>query len=425
MATQPAVALTTIGGGINRLRKKAAADKNALFDLLNGYVTMSNTVKVRKGSFRNASLDPTTKGLVAFDGEMHTFAPTYVDVPDGYVCHVLTHPSGDQVQTGTFEVSVTGGVFSGGSVLGSNDDAGEINGTIGFALAAVCNHPEGSVFPATYGGQSGDPAIVAICNTNSSSHDDPSKVYFVFASSFKDTWGVSVSYPKVGGGTGTLALDAAHVSEDLILIGGYIAFQGSTQIALDNGTPVTVTFTGPTYAPVPLKEIHFAAPFMGFLYVVAEFEAVNSIIDSDGTVFHYWLQDSSPNWQASTDYIIGDVVTPTVPNGLAFMAQRRYAPNPVWAATTAVEEGTVVEPTVANGFNFTVIATQGANPTTSDTEPVWPTADGATITEDSQNAAYDDVVTMPGTASNAAAPVPNVDPSGTYKNLAGTTGFGV
>lgn len=153
MATQPAVALTTIGGGINRLRKKAAADKNALFDLLNGYVTMSNTVKVRKGSFRNASLDPTTKGLVAFDGEMHTFAPTYVDVPDGYVCHVLTHPSGDQVQTGTFDVAVTGGVFPSGSQVGTNDDAGFCGGTIGYALVEVCSHPEGSVYPTTYGGR--------------------------------------------------------------------------------------------------------------------------------------------------------------------------------------------------------------------------------------------------------------------------------
>ena len=424
MATQPAVALTTIGGGINRLRKKAAADKNALFDLLNGYVTMSNTVKVRKGSFRNASLDPSTKGLVAFNGEMHTFAPTYVDVPDGYVCHVLTHPSGDQVQTGTFDVAVTGHLFVTGTQVGLNDLAGQAAGTAGFALSAVCNHPGGSVFPTTYGGQSGDPAIVAIFNTNSSSTDDPDKVYFVFASSFKDTWGVSVTYPKFGGGTATLALDSTNVSTDLDLGGSYIAFQGPTQIQLDNGSPVTVVFTGPAYAPVPLKEIHFAAPFMGFLYVVAEFEAVNSIVDSDGTVFHYWLQDSSPNWTADTDYIIGDVVTPTVANGLAFMAQRRYAPSPVWAANTAVEVGTVVEPTVANGFNFTVTATQGENPTTSDTEPTWPTADGATITEDSQNSSYDDVVTMPGTASNAAAPVPNVDPSGTYKNLAGTSGFG-
>src|SRR6202012_1311854 len=99
--TAPTSALTTIGGGINRLRTKAGADSNSLYDLLNGYVTAANTVKVRPGTIRNVNLADTagagmTKGLVAYEGAMHIFASQVVDVPDGYVLHVLSHPAAFQ-----------------------------------------------------------------------------------------------------------------------------------------------------------------------------------------------------------------------------------------------------------------------------------------------------------------------------------------
>ena len=43
-------ALTTAKGGINRLRDKGNASKDSLYDLLNGYVTQTNSIKPRPGT---------------------------------------------------------------------------------------------------------------------------------------------------------------------------------------------------------------------------------------------------------------------------------------------------------------------------------------------------------------------------------------
>ena len=69
--------------------------------------------------------------------------------------------------------------------------------------------------------------------------------------------------------------------------------------------PITITDTRyelailrhPTTPNVPLRDIHFAQPFMGFLYVVAAFE--------DGKQWHYWVEILDP-WAADTNYKLGD-----------------------------------------------------------------------------------------------------------------------
>lgn len=128
----------------------------------------------------------------------------------------------------------------------------------------------------------------------------------------------------------------------------------------------------PGEAVVALKKIHFAEPFLGFLYVAAEF--------IDGTVCHYWLEDGT-TWEASKVYFNGDLVQPTVPNGLAYAATRNLPPNPAWAANVPRTVGDLVEPTVYNGYYYIVIDTSGATPSSGATEPVWPTSEGATIVE--------------------------------------------
>lgn len=128
----------------------------------------------------------------------------------------------------------------------------------------------------------------------------------------------------------------------------------------------------PGEAVIPLKRIHFAEPFMGSLYVVAEFE--------DDTVWHYWLQEGT-DWEAETMYHVGDIVTPTTPNGLAYRATRVSAANPLWKAGTPRTVGDVVEPTDPNGFYYTVVNTEGATPTSGSVEPDWPESDGAQVTE--------------------------------------------
>jgi Concanavalin A-like lectin/glucanases superfamily len=153
--------------------------------------------------------------------------------------------------------------------------------------------------------------------------------------------------------------------------------------------PNALTLTYNNSAPFLIKEIHFAAAYLGGIYVVAEFDVTNSALEAEfGSVFHYWIQsstggDNSNEWEASTDYSIGDVVIPTAPNGLTYVASRKNPANPIWTENTIEAIGNIVEPTVANGFKYTVVATLGATPTTGVTEPTWPTADGATVLENS------------------------------------------
>lgn len=259
--------LTTIKGGINRLRVKGGARADTLYDLLNGYVTESGTIKVRPGTERTATLDSQTRGLCAFGGELHTFCHTSVAVPVGYVLNILVHP-------------------------------------------------------------------------------DPPDL------------GYGYSY-----------VDTA----------------------------------------VPLETIHFAEPFLGGLYIVAEFQ--------DGAVYHYWLQPGV-EWQAETQYETGDLVVPSVPNGLLYRASRYGDPAPPWQADEPRYDGigdsyaqSVVEPTEYNGYYYVCSETQGPNPRSALTEPVWPTFEGGTVIERTDTGlpaetAIDSVAPPPAGSS----PVTPVDP---------------
>lgn len=121
-----------------------------------------------------------------------------------------------------------------------------------------------------------------------------------------------------------------------------------------------------------IKKIHFAKPFLGFLYVVAEF--------SNGDVYHYWLQ-SKGAWKADTNYQIGDLVQPTTPNG--FLYRATVAGSPIaWAPGVQRAVGDVVQPTTANGWKYTVVEVDGDNPASGTVEPTWPTTDGAQVVED-------------------------------------------
>ncbi len=90
------VPLTTIKGGIDRLRTKGGARADALYDLVNGYVTEQYTVAARPGTERTALLPSGTVGLTAFDGKLHVFSASDVDT-DGHdpevTLHRLLHPN--------------------------------------------------------------------------------------------------------------------------------------------------------------------------------------------------------------------------------------------------------------------------------------------------------------------------------------------
>lgn len=224
------VALSVVEGGIQRLRVKGGAKNTSLYDALNCYVTAAKTIKPRPGTVRDATLPSNTKGLVSFDGALHTFATEITVVPDGYVCHVIANP------------------------------------------------------------------------------DDTEQA---------------------------------------------------------------------------LTKIHFAAPYLGFLYVVAEF--------ADASVWHFWLQSS--DWAANSVYNIGDAVEPSTPNGLAYKATRLEAARPLWTANSARVVGDAVEPTEYNGYYYTVVDVTGDNPRSGTTEPAWPTSEGEQIIEDINETATTDAET--------------------------------
>jgi hypothetical protein len=128
----------------------------------------------------------------------------------------------------------------------------------------------------------------------------------------------------------------------------------------------------PTNAALDPVYIWFVKPFMGFLYVVAQF--------SDGSIYHYWLQ-SSGTWKASSVWKNSDIVLPTTLNGLAYQAVRNSAVNPTWSTQTAVTLNMVVEPTTYTGYAYKATAVAGTSPHTGSVEPAWPTVTGGTVQE--------------------------------------------
>lgn len=111
---------------------------------------------------------------------------------------------------------------------------------------------------------------------------------------------------------------------------GLTAFNGkiyvfSTIIQSLSAPFVNLVVAHPTDPTQDIKTIHFAQPFLGFMYVVIEWD--------NGDIFHYWLRSGGP-WQANHFYKIGDIVEPTVPNGLAYQAVRLTSANGPWTPNT-------------------------------------------------------------------------------------------
>lgn len=129
-----------------------------------------------------------------------------------------------------------------------------------------------------------------------------------------------------------------------------------------------------------LSKIYFAAPLLGYLYVVAEF--------ANGTIWHFYLDDGAsdfPLWLANTQHSYGDIVCPNAYNGLRYYNTTYLNPSP-WSAKLAVTvNSTEVTPSKPNGYIYKCTAISvpaGANAATGTTEPTWPTAVNDTVVED-------------------------------------------
>jgi len=193
---------------------------------------------------------------------------------------------------------------------------------------------------------------------------------------------------KARGGTRIDYQLPASLTKGLVYFRGQFVVFASDPLAIAQpGYAVEILKHPDAQSTATLVDIHFAMPFLGYLYVVAEW--------SDGSVYHYWLQVAE-TWQPSTMYFEGDTVAPIVLNGYAYVAERQTPAPPVWAAGVARAVGDKVIPTTGNGYQYTVIETVGANPSSGSTEPAWPTSVGATVTENSDGQPSGTVVNGPG-----------------------------
>lgn len=128
--------------------------------------------------------------------------------------------------------------------------------------------------------------------------------------------------------------------------------------------------------PIPLAEIHFAGPFLGYLFVTAEFD--------DGQVFDYWLR-SADAWQPETTYKPDELVQPSVPNGFVYRPHRLGDAPTTWEPSVERAVGDVVAPTVENGFDYVAVEVHGNPPRSGTVEPDWPTEAGAVVAEESDS----------------------------------------
>lgn len=161
-----------------------------------------------------------------------------------------------------------------------------------------------------------------------------------------------------------------------------------------------------------LKKIWFAKPFMGFLYVAAEF--------NNGDVWHYWLQNNG-SWAANTVYFTGAIVEPPTPNGFGYLAVRDTAPNSTWQANMAVTLNMLIEPTTYNGFMYKATAVAGSSPHTSNVEPSWPATENATVQEFGD---FDTTSSASSSSSSSSTPLGSTitDRYGNSSEIAGQTG---
>ena len=147
----------------------------------------------------------------------------------------------------------------------------------------------------------------------------------------------------------------------------------TTVIATGDADYECVAVPHPTDSTVEIEKIHFAAPFMGYPFVVVEYD--------NADVYYFWLQETDA-WEASTAYSLGDTVQPTTANGYVYVATRLDSPGVTWAAGVEREVGDAVEATTFDGFQYTVTVAEGNPARSGETEPTWNAEDGA-LTEES------------------------------------------
>lgn len=350
--------LTAIRDGINRLRPKGGARADSLYDLVNAYVTAERTVVGRPGTRRGTVDVSGTVGLVAFENALHVFSSSYIDIAT-LITTVTVGASGTiHGWWGDFAIGSAdpdppndNGALLDGIYVDTNPTPDRLYFTgvdSGDVLAALQAYP---TIRVEYSGGTID------FDTADLTTPDPASAAFS-----------ATDYPEI-----TTLWAAADVGESYRV---WFVAPGAGEIA--DGYVLDILLH-PLDSEAELTRIHYAAPFLGHLYVVAEFD--------DGQIYHYWLQAGTA-WEADTEIAANEFRTPTTPNGYVYRAVRLGQPYPAWTPGAPRTEGngssiepSIIEPTTYNEYYYTAIETQGDNPASGTTEPPWPTETGATIVE--------------------------------------------
>jgi hypothetical protein len=122
--------------------------------------------------------------------------------------------------------------------------------------------------------------------------------------------------------------------------------------AVVQGFPILILRHPTNNVSATLSKIHYAKPFMGFPYVVAEF--------SDGVINHFWLQNP-PVWQPSTTFVPSaynanqlvqpnPALSPNPPLTGYYYQAIQVANPPAWTPLLQHQVYDVVQPTVYNGW---------------------------------------------------------------------------
>jgi hypothetical protein len=335
--------------------------------MVNCFRTAAGTPRPRWGTSRIKNLPAGTIGLTAFDNCLHVFASEFVSIT---------------AAAGSFTVTVA-------------DFGGDVHGFVSGAL--------GSVDP--------DPALVG-ATTIEGAYGTPT-FFFLETDGGLPSGHTEFEVEIAGGGSFETLLyaDATEVSTDVFRWPNSVIRwdQADTEeliVRFGSGESEPATFCvnvllHPTDPSASLSKIHFAAPFQGSLYVVAEFD--------DGGIYHYWLQEADA-WEADTEYSANEFVRPTTDNYFVYRARRFGNAYPAWAPGVSRTAGngsgiepSRIEPTVYNEYYYEVVDTDGDNPRSGTVEPDWPTNSGERIIEnaDGTEAADPNEVTPP------APPEPN------------------
>lgn len=406
--------LTTVKGGISRLRTKGGARADTLYDLVNGYCTDEGTIVSRQATRRIAKLRASTRGLCAYKGTLHTFCHQATYVPEGFTLNLIVHPdiineddpADFTLVAGKFESTPVYDVFIGFDNDLTVDGAPAEYGSI--TPGVLTN---GAVIVSFYT-RGGDPLTSAIrirlaTEAGAAAPSDSFQSFtFTDTHGIERTFDVADSYDPAGYDGGQWREWTWNLPDDP----AEVFVEGETYtITFDETTATTTSVKGNTIA---LDKIHFAEPFMGALYVIAEFE--------NGNVYHYWLQEGE-QWEANKVYKAGDIVYPETNTGVVYRASRLGSANPPWAPNVLRYDGTegsgyevsVIEPTTYNDYYYTCIAATGASPRSGSIEPAWPTEDGATVIESTDNPPDVNIPTTTTVGTNAPASV-TTDRYGTF-----------